>query len=270
MTNGIDFLLPSCYNIPESMWLVVSSMLGVMLQRCWLLLGAFVGGKMLVSAFLDLGEDRFSPATHIKIVGQTFLLAIFLLYYKTILMFFDYLIDSLCFFGPEVVQHTKAQSDSATVPGNFLMKFLHHFVGIVGDMGFFMTQCGASSFMRYARAVSLLVLAILGPLSALFSLLPGPFRSSFKTWCKSYANVTCWAITLAVIDLLEETFVFHTGNNHRMHHGTMLSFALFIMTFFVPSLTSKLISSVDLGGIVSGMGRGGGQMYQIGKNLWGK
>lgn len=270
MANSIDFVLPSCHYIPESMWLVVSSMLGMMLQRCWLLLGAFIGVKMLVSTFVDLGEDRFSPASHIKITFQAFLIAIFFLYYKTFLMTFDYLIDSLCFFGPEVVQHTKAQSDSAAAPVNFLMKSLHHMVGMVAGMTFFLTQYGASYFMRYVRAVSLLVLAVLGPLSSLFSLLPGPFRSSFKTWCGSYVHVTCWSITLAIIDLLEKTFVFDTGNNHRMHHGTMLSFAFFIMTFLVPHLTSRIISSVDLGGIVSGIGRGGGQIHQVGKKLMGK
>ena len=46
MTSSIDFVLPSCYGIPEPMWLVVSTMIESLIQRCWLLLGGFVTIKM--------------------------------------------------------------------------------------------------------------------------------------------------------------------------------------------------------------------------------
>lgn len=76
----------------------------------------------------DAGEhlrrprDRFSPATHIKIVGKTFLIAIFLLDYKTSLMTFDYLIESLCFFQYEVIQ----RANSGVVYENAFVKWFVH------------------------------------------------------------------------------------------------------------------------------------------------
>ena len=115
MIGSIDFVLPSCCGyIPESMWLVISVMLNTMLKRCWFLLGAFVVIKMLVSAFVGLGEDRFSAASQMKIVAQTFLITVFLIYYKTFLMTFDYMIDSLCFIKSEVIKHVRDHTQSVT------------------------------------------------------------------------------------------------------------------------------------------------------------
>lgn len=251
MMGSIDFVLPSCYYIPESMWLVVTAMLDAILNRCWILLGAFVVIKMLVSAFVDLGEDCLSLASQIKIVAQTFLVAVFLIYYKTFLMTFDYMIDSLCFFKSEVVGEVREEAENEKVWLGWLLRRVNRIVGFVGSALFFLTQQGASAFMQYVRSVSLLVLAVLGPLSALFSLLPGPFKASFSTWSRGYINVTCWTITLAIIDILEEAFTFATNMSIP---STLLSAALFVVTFFVPTWTAKLISSVELGNLVAGMG----------------
>ena len=265
MANGIDFVLPSCYGIPEPMWLVVSNMIEVLIRRCWLLLGAFVIIKMIVGAFIDLGEERFSPASHIKITFQAFLIAIFLLYYKTILMTFDYLIESLCSFQYEVIQQAEAQANSGVIYENAFVKWIIHFTSKLLGSPFAVSQTWASFFMHYVKSVSLLVLAVLGPLSALFSLLPGPFKSSFKSWSRGYINVSCWTISLAIIDTLEVTF--HSKMFHEGDRSIFISLALFIVTFFVPTWTSKLISGVDLGSIVAGMARAPGTIGEIGKGM---
>lgn len=181
MANSIDFVLPSCYGIPEPMWLVVSTMIEVLLRRCWMLLGAFLIIKMVVGSFVDIGEERFSPASHIKIVCQTFLIAIFLLYYKTFLMTFDYLIESLCSFQYEVIQQAQERANSGVVYENAFVKWFIHCTSWLLGSPFAVSQTWASFFMHYVKSVSLSVLAVLGPLSALFSLLPGPFRSSFQS-----------------------------------------------------------------------------------------
>ena len=268
MIGSIDFVLPSCCGyIPESMWLVVSVMLNTMLKRCWFLLGAFVVIKMLVSAFVGLGEDRFSAASQMKIVAQTFLITVFLIYYKTFLMTFDYMIDSLCFIKSEVIKHVRDHTQSVTKSKiwlAWLSSWFNRMLSLPGGSLFFCMQQGVSAFMHYVRSIALLTLSVLGPLSVLFALLPGPFKSSFTTWSRSYIHVTCWAIILTIIDILEETFTFGTDTGIS---SNLLSAALLVVTFFVPTWTSKLISSVDLGNIVIGMGRASSMAYKAASTL---
>lgn len=257
MTHNVDFILPSCYGIPESMWLVASAMLNAILKKCWLLLGAFVVVKMIVSTFMDLGEERFSLGTQFRILAQAFLIAIFLNYYKTCLMTFDYMIDSLCFFKVEVMQQTVSNTEKIVSARSTITHWLLKAVGEIGNF-FLFTQQGVTHFMHYIKSVSLLILSILGPFSALFSLLPGPFKASFKTWSKGYVNVSCWTITLAILDVLATTFQATTGQEG---YRVMLSFVLFIMTFFVPTWTAKLIGNVNLGNVAAGIGTGIGKTY---------
>ena len=73
--------------------------------------------------------------------------------------------------------------------------------------------------------------------------------------------MTGWRITLDIIDILEETFTFET---YTEISSNLLSAALFVATLFVPTWTSKLIGGVDLGNIVSGMGRAS---LAVGKSL---
>ena len=75
--------------------------------------------------------------------------------------------------------------------------------------------------------------------------------------------MTCWTITLDIIDILEETFTF-TFETYTEISSNLLSAALFVATLFVPTWTAKLIGGVDLGNIVSGMGRAS---LAVGKSL---
>ena len=129
--------------------------------------------------------------------------------------------------------------------------------------------------MHYIKSVSLLILSLLGPFAALFSLLPGPFKASFKTWSKGYVNVSCWTITIAILDMLTTAFRSTTGQEA---HQIVLSFVLFITTFFIPTWTAKLIGNVNLGNVAAGVGTGIAgiskaytgvrQAYKEGKNLF--
>lgn len=255
MANNIDFILPSCYGIPETMWLAASHILDAILRQCWMLLGAFVVVKMIVSAFMDLGEERFSLGTQFRILGQAFLIAIFLTYYKTFLMTLDYMIDSLCFFKPEVIQKTVKQAEENMSTGEIsIIQWL--FRKMKASKLFLGTQKGLSYFMHCIKSVSLLILALLGPFATLFSLLPGPFRGSFRTWSRGYINVSCWTITLAILDTLLATF---QSTVTQAEYRLLLSFVLFISTFFVPTWTAKLIGGVNLGNIAAGVGAAPGK-----------
>ena len=249
MAGSIDFILPSCYDIPESMWVVASAMLDTILKRCWLLLGAFVVVKMLVSAFSDLGEERFSLGIQLRILAQACCIAILFTYYKTFLMTFDYFIDSLCFFEVDVVPRTVDNAEEVTgghgVVTQYCLKYFKQ--GMV-----VLTREGPVRFMHYIKSVALLVLSMLGPFAALFSLLPGPFKASFQSLSKGYINVSCWTITLAIINTLSDSF-----QNISIGSGVsqvLLSFVLFIAALLTPTWTSKLISGVNLGNLAAAVG----------------
>lgn len=249
MANSIDFILPSCYGLPESMWLMASSMLDIILKKCWLLLGAFVVIKMLVSAFGDVGEERFSLRTHLNILFQALLIAVFFTYYKTFLMTFDYFIDSLCIFDGSVLR-TKINSIEKA-EGSIIKRFL---LDYLKEAMVFATQEGAVKFMHYIKSVALLVLSQLGPFAALFSLLPGPFSASFKTWSKGYINVSCWTLTLAITDMLVSGLQINSEESQ-----VILSCVLFIVTLFTPTWTAKLISGVNIGNLAAGVGSAPGK-----------
>ena len=203
----------------------------------------------------------FTPCWQIKAgIGaeiDKFQIAVFFTYYKTFLMTFDYMIDSICFFKPEVMQQTASHTEKVAREEGKLIKWLIKIISYGGNL-FLFTQQGVTYFMHYIKSVSLLILSILGPLAALFSLLPAPFNASFKTWSKGYINVSCWSITLAILEVLANAFQATTGYEG---YRVMLSFALFIMTFFVPTWTARLIGNVNLGHVAAGIGTGVGKTY---------
>ena len=260
MVSNIDFVLPSCYGIPESMWLVASNVLNNVLSQCWMLLSAFVLVKMLASAFMDIWEERFSLGTQFRILAQAFMIAVFFTYYKTFLMTFDYTIDSLSSFKPAVMKQTVQQIEQITNKKQGITEWIIKMIGKGASYTFFniFTKMGALKFMHYIKSVSLLILAILGPFATLFSLLPGPFRSSFKTWSKGYIHVSCWTITLAILEVLTQAFI--ASISGRDLWEIPLSFVLLIMIFFVPTWTTKLISSVNLGNIAAGVSKAPGSI----------
>lgn len=93
MANTVDFILPSCYGIPESMWLVASA-------------------------------------------------------YKTFLMTFDYMIDSICFFKPEVIQQTARHTEKVAREESTLIKWLIKIISNYGGNLFLFTQQGVTYFMH--------------------------------------------------------------------------------------------------------------------------
>lgn len=263
MSDSIDFILPSCYGIPESMWMAASAMLDTILKRCWALLGAFVVGKMLMSAFNALGEERVALGAQLRILAQAFFIAMFLTYYKTILMVFDYCMDSLCFFEVNVAKSTTEQAQHVSKSGNALMRYLLKYFK---DMMALMTHKGSIRFMHYIKSVALLVLATIGPFAALFSLLPGPFSASFRTWTKGYLNVSCWTIILAVLDTLATGFATYSKGSTTFQ--ALLSIVLFITAFFTPTWAAKLVSGINLGSLAAGVGSVPGKIGGAGLFAW--
>lgn len=247
MVNSIDFILPTCHGLPDAIWITSSEMLDVMLKKCWLLLGSFVVIKMLVSALSDVGAERFSLRTHLNILFQALLIAVFFTYYKTFLMTFDHFIDGLCVFNRITFQTTQEMPTKHA----WLNSILRGLLDFYNDFLLLITHAGAVKLMHYIKSIILLVLLQFGPLAALFSLLPGPFKQSFNTWVKSYLYVSCWTLTLAIMDVLANSFRFLKEDAVAY---PILYLVLYIAIVLTPSWTAKLISGASTVNLLSGIG----------------
>lgn len=263
MANSVDFILPSCYGLPDAIWITSSEMLNITIKKCWILLGAFMAIKMLVCAFSDVGEERFSLSKHLKILFQALLIAVFLTYYKNFLMTFDYFIDSLCVFNRITAQSTQEAAPKYTWLNYILRTLLDFF----DDVLLLITHVGAVKLMHYIKSIVLLVLLQFGPLAALFSLLPGPFRQSFNTWAKSYLYVSCWTLTLAIMDVLANSFAFLKGDALAY---PILYLVLYIAIILTPAWTAKLISGVSTVNLLDGIGMAIGKAVNRNKSSKGK
>jgi hypothetical protein len=95
MALSLDFILPSCPGIPESMWLAANSMIDVIIKRSWFFLGTFVTIQLIIHAFMDIAQGKLNIGTSIRTLSHAFLIACFFKYYKPLLMFFDGFIDQI-------------------------------------------------------------------------------------------------------------------------------------------------------------------------------
>jgi len=259
------------------MWIAVAAMINATTKKCWLLLGAFVAIKILSDALSEV--TQFNLRTHLKTLFHTLLIALFLTYYKSLLMFFDQFIASLCVFDGAVFHEAFSQATEqveeaiAQDNGGWRSRFASFWKPIKDMWGFWVTGVGLLShstivaIMHYVKAVTLLIVVQFGPLAALFSLLPGPFRRSFSTWAKSYVNVTCWTITLNIFLVLAKTF----ASVSRINAGslgiplgetlgyTCLSIVLGVAIFLTPTWTAKFISGATVANLSTGLSLAAGK-----------
>lgn len=280
MADSIDFILSSCPGIPDSMWIATASMIDAIIQKCWMLFGVFLAIKLISDASLDVANGKFELRPHVKTMFQAMLIAIFLAYYKPLLMFFDRFIDSLCLFDQEVLQASLARVqdrlpdyEQGNQAGKSWFLVIRTFVKMIFDyfpkVVALLTHGGALTLMHYIKAVALLVTSQFGPLAALFSLLPGPFKRGLATWAKSYINITCWTITISIFWVLTKTFSatsFWIESNstatfleENIGH-TLLSIILFIAIFLTPTWTSKFIGSAITANVATGLNIAAGKL----------
>ena len=261
MAHDLDFILPSCPGVPDSMWVATSSMIDVITKKCWRLFGVFLAVKFISDAWVELAHGKFELRTHVKTVFQAMMIGVFLAYYKSLLMFFDHFIDSLCVFDQEAlcasierIQDRLPNYEPRQSAGQSWFLVIKLLAKMVLD--FFpklvalLTHGGAVALMHYIKVIALLVTSQFGPLAALFSLLPGPFKRGFATWAKSYLNITCWTITINIFWVLTKAFsttsfwIESSTATSLLEEGlghALFSIVLFIAIFLTPTWTSKFI-----------------------------
>ena len=148
----------------------------------------------------------------------------------------------------------------------FFEKLLDSFPKALG----LLSHGGAVVFMHYLKVVSLLVSMQFGPIAALFSLLPGPFASSFSTWAKSYLSISCWSITLNIFWLLSKTFaatsMAQVGGIGVPFGETLgytgLSLVLLMAIFLTPTWTAQFIGSAIVANLTRGVSLAAGKAMQ--------
>ena len=240
-------------------------MLDSTLSRCTQLLGGFVTLKMMYDWYERYDEGN--GALPLRTLCSALAMVVFFRYYKQLLMYFDYFIDALCIHahGGELVFEKLKELGTPHEPfqGGFwksLWQGYRMLVDLMMQLAVLFTHKGLICFMHYIRAVSLLLLVQVGPLAALLSWLPGPFSRAFEQWRKSYATVSCWAITLQVCWVLSQGFGagvmqqdLLAGPGARIGY-VLLSIALLFAILMTPSWTARFIGGDMLGGFVSGLG----------------
>lgn len=263
----LDLICPSFPPLPESIWIAASAMLDRVIQKCWLMLAAFVVVKILTDALTTY--DQVSLATHLKTLFKALGIVVLLSYYKSILMCFDYFIDSVCIHTDGTQLGTDKLSSLAGPPDQTgviartgLFKLFQGLFETIFGLINILSHNGAVVFMHYMRAVALLILMQLGPLASLLSLLPGPFQRSFQTWLKSYVAISCWAITLSIfVGFIQAFRGVHLASDEApaIAYG-FLSLILLIAIFLTPTWTSRFIGSATLGNFIAGVGAAAGRI----------
>jgi len=272
MKQEIDFVLFSCAGVPDSMWIATSVMLEATIKRCWRLLGAFLVLKMLSEALHSFNGERLSLRPQLQVLFEGLLMALWLAYYKPLLMQLDGLIVSLSFFQEAEEEVIAQVSEQASCSGNgpggwlgwlqMLSGFCQGWVDKCAKGLFLLSHSGAVALMRYVRAVSLLISVQLGPLAALLSLLPGPFKKCFATWARSYGQLLCWHLVLNVLGMLARAFAVASMGQVEgaaLALGETLSYSclsivLFVAIFFTPTWSAQLIGGGAVANLLSGLG----------------
>jgi hypothetical protein len=270
MTISLDFTLPSCPGIPESMWMAASSMIDAIIKRSWLYLGTFVTIQLIVHAFMDIAHGTLDIRAAIRTLSHAFLIACFFKYYKPLLIFFDGFIDQIGNIEEVGLDNWLEKEKGrlhAFLDKPSILGFFRNCINIILDflpkIIFLFTHKGAICYMHYIKAVTLVIMSQLGPLAALFSLLPGPFKKGWSSWVSSYIHVTCWSITLKVFWLLSKAFAnasscleptlepipSDTFFSETIGY-TILSYILLFSIFLTPAWTTKFMgqaTAVNLG-----------------------
>ncbi|NEJ83401.1 hypothetical protein GR268_43825 [Rhizobium leguminosarum] len=138
---------------------------------------------------------------------------------------------------------------------------------------------GVVQLMHAIKVMVLIPTILLGPLSAILSFLPGPFKKSFSNWSKSYINITSWAITLHIFSVLTKFYGFSsfwmkTGSKASLAGEAIghivFSIGLFIAILLTPTFTSKFLGSAVVANVGQALNMASSKMglaRRLGKHL---
>lgn len=276
------FKLETCVGVPEHMWLTCDAMITATIELCWKLFASFLVIRLLKDGLDDLANGKVDLRTHAITLIKATCIGTFLLYYKEILSLFDDFINIFCvsvdvkshlFLHGRIVEDIRNEG----MPGHFplLSKAINWFLYQIPQLLSAVTHEGAITIVQYFRTIGLFIAIAMGPFAALFSLLPGPFKHGWTTWSRTYATISCWAITLNLFKLLSVLSVkssmdLNDAGKLKLFQGlgdtTMFSFVLLVAIIGTPIWTSIFIGHA----ITPNIGAGLRQGFSVAKAVYDK
>lgn len=247
------FKLETCSNMPEHMWLTCDAIITATISICWKLFASFLVIRLLKDGIDDLANGKVDLRTHASTLIKATCIGIFLLYYKEILSLFDNFINMFCVSVAEGSEHViyDIGKDTFMDPNVFSWKKLvNKLLFTIPDLISVLSHTGLIGFVYYFRSISLFIAIAMGPFAALMSLLPGPFKHGWTTWSRTYATISCWAITLNLFKIMstmlrEKAVLIDYESSDHLFQGvassTGLNIALWIAIWGTPLWTAIFI-----------------------------
>lgn len=246
--------------ITNDLWTIINVSLDAIIKKCWQVLPIIFTVKLLYDFLINSATDTISIRDSVRTIMRTILIIFFLAFYKDFLMLIDSMVG---IFSDLDVGYKKALdiieksnldklNDMSTArkileyPFLLLGKITNGFNHIFSML----THQGSIIFMDSLKSLLLILLTHFGPISAIISLLPGNFNTSFNTWLRNYINISCWTITLSIlqniVNLINKTNA--VENNPLI---APLSIALIFIIFSTPIWTSMFLGNPLSSGLTS-------------------
>ena len=139
---------------------------------------------------------------------------------------------------------------------------MHKLLFIIPNLISILSHPGLIAFVHYFRSIGLFIAIATGPFAALMSLLPGPFKHGWTTWSRTYATISCWAITLNLFKIMstmlrEKSALIDYNSTYHLFQGaassTGFAIALWIAILMTPIWTSIFIGHAIAPNIGAGM-----------------
>jgi hypothetical protein len=267
----ISFILSSAPEIPDGMWIAASAWMDWIVRICLVyLLPAFLAINILSDVVSDGLNGKVSLMRHLRTLAQAFGIFLFLTYISSILFTFDLFLDFLSPPSDEIIKGNAAFPKVSNALPEGGISFWDMLRAIPKVFALFGVN-GALAFMYYFRGVCLVLISLLAPLAAVFSLLSGPFKKSFSSWVKNYVSFSCQAIVLNIFQVISEIVVVQGIVDGAKSSGSnTLTFVLIIVIFMTPVWTSIFISGVVAPNLTGAMSAASDKLRAPLRTLMGK
>jgi hypothetical protein len=250
----IDFILPTCPGIPDSMWIAAGRFVGYVSKISLSLLSAGFLIRLLFSGISDSSDGRVNVFGYVKLIARTAGLLFFIIKAKNIFFTWEVFMDELCPYAGEILQHGVVDADAGSATSLFtaLGKLI---LGLPKLAFFLFTVEGAVIVVNYFKSIKLIFLCIVGPLAAGLTLFPF-FSKSFSTWIRSFITVSFQAFTLEVFSVLNASSLVSDLSSATPLAQMIISICMFFAVLMTPVWTSMFVSSVMTPNLMGGIGQG--------------
>lgn len=186
----------------------------------------------------DFSKSEIQATATGQVLRRTFwqimTMTVLLAFYQELIIAFDrYIVFPFSHF----LQHKIELKDikNETIPKSFWANSYNPFKWVMQFI-FGCIQKGAISLIiNIVRDTYIIILYTLGPFALVINVIPG-MEGTFKFWVKKLVTVFCWAVLIAVLDII--FFLIGTSVKNMWYHVVLT-----ILYLHVPTLTSSFLNS---------------------------